>query len=87
MTASDRRLDAGMMERLRCPQCRARLIQWNDWVYSDNPESRWKYPVRDGIPVLLVHEAVAVSSEEFNRLKQSANVHEQSVGPGKTVLR
>ncbi len=70
------------MERIRCPQCQARLIQRGDWVYSDSTESRWKYPVRDGIPVLLVHEAVAVSSEEFNRLKQSANVHKQGVSPG-----
>ncbi len=70
------------MERIRCPQCQARLIQWGEWVYSDSTESRWKYPVRDGIPVLLVHEAVVVSPEEFDRLKQSANVHKQSVGPG-----
>lgn len=80
MTASERPLDAGMMERLRCPQCRARLIQSGDWVYSDSPESRWKYPIRDGIPMLLVHEAVAVGPEEFDRLMQTVNVNRQNVG-------
>lgn len=80
MTAPEGPLDAGMMERLRCPQCRSRLIQSGEWVYTDSTESRWKYPIRDGIPMLLVHEAVAVGQEEFDRLMQKLNVNRQNVG-------
>ncbi|MBT2493330.1 Trm112 family protein [Streptomyces sp. ISL-96] len=54
-------LEAGLLEILACPACRAPL---SDASAADTPElictskaCGLAYPVRDGIPVLLVDEA------------------------------
>jgi len=58
-------IDADLLERLRCPQCRSRLVQRGDWLFTVDTNARWKYPIRDGIPVLIAHEGIAVSMDEF----------------------
>ncbi|MCK8681746.1 MULTISPECIES: Trm112 family protein [Streptomyces] len=54
-------LDAGLLEILACPACHAPL---DDRTADEDPElvctgdsCGLAYPVRDGIPVLLVDEA------------------------------
>ncbi len=43
---------------LRCPLTRSTLSQEGDWLVAAEPEgSGLRYPIRDGIPVLLVDEA------------------------------
>ncbi|NLG68775.1 MAG: Trm112 family protein [Firmicutes bacterium] len=42
---------------LVCPACRSRVtLQRQTWLVCDNPACRRKYPVRDGIPIMLVEE-------------------------------
>ncbi len=43
---------------LRCPLTRSTLSQEGDWLVAAEPGGHGlRYPIRDGIPVLLVDEA------------------------------
>ena len=61
-------IDKELLEILVCPQSKAPLRQVGDWLYSTDPKTRWRYPIRDGIPIMLIEEAQTVSPEEFERV-------------------
>ncbi|WP_395311257.1 Trm112 family protein [Mycobacterium sp. AMU20-3851] len=65
-------LDAKLLDILVCPQDRGPL----EYIAGEclyNPRLRRAYPIVDGIPVLLVDEAVVVSDDaEHQRLISSA---------------
>jgi uncharacterized protein len=63
-------LSARLMNILVCPKTHARLVQVNDWLYSTDPNDRRKYPIRDGIPIMLIEESVEVPEEEYERATQ-----------------
>jgi uncharacterized protein YbaR (Trm112 family) len=63
-------LDATLREILVCPQDRGPLLFVDDALY--NPRLRRKYRIDDGIPVLLIDEAVAVDDDEHERLVAAA---------------
>ena len=65
-------LDPEFMKILVCPISRAPLIQCGDWLYSTDSANRKKYAIRDGVPVMLIEEAVDVDEEEFERAKNEA---------------
>ena len=50
-------LDAELLKILACPACKGPLTYRPD-AALDCPVCRKRYPVRDGIPVMLVDEAV-----------------------------
>jgi uncharacterized protein YbaR (Trm112 family) len=50
-------LPPDLLAILACPQCRQPLREEAESLRCTNPECRLRYPVRDGIPVLLVEEA------------------------------
>lgn len=58
-------LNPDLLGMLVCPKTHARLVQAGDWLYSSNANDRRKYPIRDGIPIMLIEESVEVSEEEF----------------------
>lgn len=62
-------VDAELLEILRCPITRSRLVQQGDWLVAQ--EGGLSYPVRDGIPVMLAEEAKlpagVTTLEEFKR--------------------
>ncbi len=66
------RIDPGLLEMLACPESKAPLVQVADWLYSTNPHTRRRYPIRDGIPIMLVEEAETVSEAEFRRIMAEA---------------
>ena len=66
------RLDKGLLEILVCPESKAPLVQVGDWLYSTDPKTRRRYPIRDGIPIMLIDEAGTVSQEEFERIMAQA---------------
>ncbi len=70
------RIDPELMEILVCPQSHARLIQVGDWLYSTDPATRRRYPIRDGIPIMLIDESEVVDEEEFR--KATRQVQEQA---------
>ena len=64
-----RPLDAQLFEMLRCPVTLSKLTHENDWLISE--VGGLKYPIRDGIPVMLPEEATLPegieSLEEFRK--------------------
>ena len=53
---------------LRCPQSRAELVLEGDALVSTSPEARLKYPVRDGIPILLIDDAEQLPPDEWSAI-------------------
>lgn len=61
-------LDQTLLQILACPQDKGPLYYFaaDDFLY--NPRLHRKYEVRDGIPVMLIDEAVSVDDAEHARL-------------------
>lgn len=59
-----------LLDILVCPQSHAKLIQSGEWLYSTDPATRRRYPVRNGIPVMLIDESEVVGDEEFRKVMQ-----------------
>ena len=66
--ASTATVSSELLELLRCPLSRAPLVLVGDWLYSTDPDTRRRYPIRDDIPVMLIDESEEVSPEEFTRV-------------------
>jgi uncharacterized protein YbaR (Trm112 family) len=49
------KIDSWLLEILACPNCRGGLVADGDELVCVG-ECKYAYPVRDGIPVLLVDE-------------------------------
>ena len=66
-------LDEKLLSILVCPQDRGPLLSvGDDFLY--NPRLRCAYRIEDGIPVLLVDEAVAVTDDaEHQRMLDRAS--------------
>jgi uncharacterized protein YbaR (Trm112 family) len=72
-------LDAKLLEILACPQDKGALYYFSTDEFLYNPRLARKYLVRDGIPVMLIDEAVAVSAEEQSLLQQ--RIHDEKIAP------
>ena len=66
------RIDNSLLDILACPESKAPLVQVGDWLYSTDPKTRRRYPIRDGIPIMLIEEAQTVPREEFERVMAQA---------------
>jgi len=66
-----------LLRILVCPADRGPLLAVDDVLY--NPRLHKAYRIEDGIPVLLVDEAVAVSPEEHERLTALAGAGPDAV--------
>jgi uncharacterized protein YbaR (Trm112 family) len=62
-------MDTKLLELLVCPVTKGPLIYLRDRQEMLSRSARLAYPVRDGIPVLLEHEARTISDEEAERSK------------------
>ncbi|WP_326546704.1 Trm112 family protein [Mycolicibacterium sp. ND9-15] len=66
-------LDEKLLDILVCPQDRGPLLLISD-EYLYNPRLRRAYRIDDGIPVLLIDEAVAINDEaEHQRMLDRAS--------------
>ena len=61
-------IDKELLDIMVCPISHAPLKQVGDWLYSTDRETRRRYPVQDGIPIMLVDESEVVEPEEFDRV-------------------
>jgi uncharacterized protein YbaR (Trm112 family) len=75
-------IDAELLKILVCPESKARLIQVGDWLYSTDPATRRRYPIRDGIPIMLIDESETLSQEEFDRVMAEHGQAASDAGTG-----
>ncbi|MDY6997569.1 MAG: Trm112 family protein [Actinomycetota bacterium] len=59
-------LDPALLSILVCPDDRGPLLYVEESLY--NPRLRRRYRIDDGIPVLLIDEALEVDDDEHQRL-------------------
>lgn len=72
-------LDPGLLEILACPDDRGPLLYFADEDSLYNPRTHRRYPIRDGIPIMLIDEAEAVDDAEHARLM--AKVEAEGIRP------
>ena len=65
-------LDPQLLEILACPEDKGPLLYFEDEEILYNPRLKRAYAVRDGIPIMLIDEATAVSDEDDQRLTAKA---------------
>lgn len=65
-------IDEELLRIMVCPIARTPLVQVGDWLYSTDRKTRRKYPVRDGIPIMLVEESQVAEVEEFEQAMAEA---------------
>jgi uncharacterized protein YbaR (Trm112 family) len=51
------RISKELLDILACPKCKASVILEGDRIKCANNNCRLAFPVRDGIPVMLIEEA------------------------------
>lgn len=71
MTTDDR-LDPQLLELLACPEDKGPLLYFADEHALYNPRLKRRYAVTDGIPVMLIEQAVSVDDDEDRRLMAKA---------------
>ena len=50
-------LDKELLEILACPKCKASVRLESEKLICENVQCGLRYPIRDGIPVMLIEEA------------------------------
>jgi len=66
-------LDPLLIAVLACPEDKGPLLYFADEHVLFNPRLHRTYPVRDGIPVMLIDEATTVDAAEDARLTAKAD--------------
>ena len=65
-------LDKILLDILACPEDKGPLYYFEAEEYLYNPRLQRRYLIRDGIPIMLVDEAEAVTDAEHDRLMTRA---------------
>ena len=63
MTRPEASFDPRMLEALVCPQCQGRLTYDAEAQELVSKAAHLAYPIRSGIPVLLIDEARAIDKD------------------------
>jgi len=58
-------IDQKLLEILVCPKTHSSLIQHGDELISK--EAKLAYPIKEGIPIMLIKEARELSQEELEK--------------------
>ena len=75
----------GLADLIACPECHAKLVLISETAESlvcTGPECRLSYPVREGIPLLLVDEAEPLEESAWQAAVTAAA--EETSGEGET---
>jgi uncharacterized protein len=51
-------IDASLLAILVCPACRTTVRQESGWLVCERESCALRYPIREGIPIMLIDEAV-----------------------------
>jgi uncharacterized protein len=52
-----------LLDILACPKCKREVQQDGDFIQCQNQACRLRYPIRDGIPIMLIEEAVVAAPD------------------------
>jgi uncharacterized protein YbaR (Trm112 family) len=63
-------IDPQLLSIMVCPISHAPLHEIDGWLVSTDSETRRRYPIRDGIPVMLVEESEEMSPEDWEQALQ-----------------
>ncbi len=74
-------LDPELLEILACPDDKGTLLYLPDQDILYNPRLGRSYPIRDGIPVLLISESTDLEESERDRLNQLTGDDSQTSDP------
>ena len=74
-------LDPELLEILACPDDKGTLRYLPDQDILYNPRLGRSYPIRDGIPVLLISESTDLDESERDRLNQLRGDDSQTSDP------
>ena len=55
-------IDKRLLEILACPDCLGDVHQDGDWIVCEKCGRR--YPIRDGLPIMLIEESVSADGEK-----------------------
>jgi uncharacterized protein YbaR (Trm112 family) len=58
-------LDPQLLSIMVCPESHAPLREVEGWLISTDRATRRRYPVRDGIPVMLLEESEVMTEDEW----------------------
>ena len=72
-------LDATLLSILACPEDKGPLFYFERDGFLFNPRLSRKYLVRDGIPVMLIEEAVSVDATERDSLMR--RIADEGIAP------
>jgi hypothetical protein len=61
-----------LLDKLVCPKSKQPLVYFEQEAFLLCPASRLRYPIVDGVPVLLVEEATELSPAEVDRWLEHA---------------
>lgn len=50
-------IDEELLKILACPACKAAVKLQGERIICQNPQCGLRYPIREGIPVMLIDEA------------------------------
>ncbi|QDV49137.1 Trm112 family protein [Gimesia fumaroli] len=67
-----------LQDIIACPKTKTKLICDGDFLVSVDPATRLKYPIKDGIPVMLIDEATEVPQQEWADIMQRHNRHPET---------
>jgi uncharacterized protein len=71
-------MDARLLEILICPACKSKVAQHDDRLVCQNASCGLRFPIRDDIPVMLIHEAEKAGAEQGHAEKGSAEGSQRS---------
>ena len=58
-------IDPQLLSIMVCPVSHAPLREVDGWLVSTDPETRRRYPIRDGIPVMLIEESDEMGQSDW----------------------
>ncbi|MBN2326100.1 MAG: hypothetical protein JXR73_03025 [Candidatus Omnitrophica bacterium] len=63
-----------LLDILACPLSKKPVVEDGDWIISTDPETRRRYPIKDGIPSMLIEESQEMNEEEWREVMMRHNV-------------
>ncbi len=63
-----------LLEIMACPLSKAPVVQDGDSIVSTDLKTRKRYPIKDGIPVMLIEESEEMNETEWRDVMTRHNV-------------